>query len=87
MNQVIRLSATWCGPCKQYEPVFNAATESAPSWEAISLDIDSEEGREMMIANNIRSVPTTIFMEFGKDPKIVTGSMTADDLNEHLDGN
>ena len=85
MNQVIRLTATWCGPCKAYAPIFEAATlDASDRWEAISLDIDSDEGREMMIANNIRSVPTTLFMEFGQETKTVVGAMSQADLEDLL---
>tara|TARA_B110000285_G_scaffold142131_1_gene158923 strand:- start:1342 stop:1605 length:264 start_codon:yes stop_codon:yes gene_type:complete len=86
MNQVIKLSATWCGPCTAYAPIFDAAIEKAgDSWEATSFDIDTEEGREIMIANNIRSVPSTIFYEFGRDAKVVTGSMSQEKLEGLLD--
>ena len=85
MNQVIRLSATWCGPCKMYAPIFNEVADMlSDNWETLALDIDTDEGREIMIANGIRSVPTTILMEVGKDPKILTGVISKEDLLEHL---
>ena len=85
MNQVIKLSATWCGPCKMYAPIFNEVADMlSDNWETLALDIDTDEGREMMIANGIRSVPTTILMEVGKDPKILTGVISKEDLLEHL---
>ena len=61
MNKVIKLSATWCGPCKQYAPIFNEVVDGLPdTWESLAVDIDTDEGRELMIANGIRSVPTTM---------------------------
>jgi len=85
MNQVIKLSATWCGPCKQYAPIFNEVADMvSDNWETLAVDIDTDEGRELMIANGIRSVPTTIFMEVGKDPKIITGVMSKEDLLDRL---
>jgi len=85
MNQVIKLSATWCGPCKMYAPIFNEVADMLiDNWETLALDIDTDEGREIMIANGIRSVPTTILMEVGKDPKILTGVISKEDLLEHL---
>jgi len=85
MNQVIKLSATWCGPCKMYAPIFNEVADMlSDNWETLALDIDTDEGREIMIANGIRSVPTTILMEVGKDPKILTGVISKEDLLEHL---
>ena len=85
MNKVIKLSATWCGPCKQYAPIFNEAVDGLPdTWESLAVDIDTDEGRELMIANGIRSVPTTIFMEVGKEPLIIAGVMSSEQLEEHL---
>jgi len=85
MNKVIKLSATWCGPCKQYAPIFNEVVDGLPdTWESLAVDIDTDEGRELMIANGIRSVPTTVFMEVGKDPKIISGVMSAEQLEEQL---
>ena len=85
MNKVIKLSATWCGPCKQYAPIFNEVVDGLPdTWESLAVDIDTDEGRELMIANGIRSVPTTIFMEVGKEPLIITGVMSSEQLEEHL---
>ena len=85
MNKVIKLSATWCGPCKQYAPIFNEVVDGLPdTWESLAVDIDTDEGRELMIANGIRSVPTTMFMEVGKDPKIISGVMSAEQLEEQL---
>lgn len=85
MNKVIKLSATWCGPCKQYAPIFNEVVDGLPdTWESLAVDIDTDEGRELMIANGIRSVPTTIFMEVGKEPLIITGVISSEQLEEHL---
>ena len=85
MNKVIKLSATWCGPCKQYAPIFNEVVDRLPdTWESLAVDIDTDEGRELMIANGIRSVPTTIFMEVGKEPLIITGVISSEQLEDHL---
>lgn len=85
MNQLIRLTATWCGPCKMYAPIFTEVAENvADRWEVSVLDIDTDEGREMMIANNIRSVPTTVIMEAGKDPKMIAGAMSQEALLDLL---
>jgi thioredoxin 1 len=85
MNKVIKLSATWCGPCKQFAPIFNEVVDRLPdTWESLAIDIDTDEGREIMIANNIRSVPTTIFMEVGKEPQNITGVMTTEQLEDKL---
>ena len=54
--------ASWCGPCKQFAPVFEAMSESHP--ESVFAKINTEEERELAGHFQIRSIPTLmIFRE------------------------
>jgi thioredoxin 1 len=74
-NKIIKLSATWCGPCKQYAPIFNSFKDDLTSsgWEILALDIDTDEGRKVAEQYGVRAVPTTIFLEEGKEALIKPG--------------
>ena len=50
--------ATWCGPCKQYAPIFNAMSYRAT--DVIFLRIDIDENPQLMEEFNFNSIPTTI---------------------------
>lgn len=58
---VIDFNATWCGPCKQFAPVFDAvAAKYAKKAEFISVDID--KCPETANAFGIRAIPTVLFI-------------------------
>jgi thioredoxin 1 len=48
--------AAWCGPCRMFGPVFEAASEKNP--DIVFGKIDTEAQQELAGALNIRSIPT-----------------------------
>ncbi len=48
--------AEWCGPCKAFGPVFEAASEKHPG--AVFAKVDTEDERELAGAFQIMSIPT-----------------------------
>jgi thioredoxin 1 len=54
--------ASWCGPCKSFAPVFEAASEKYP--EIVFAKVNTEEQQELAGHFQIRSIPTLmIFRE------------------------
>ena len=54
--------AEWCGPCKQFGPVFEKSSEQHP--DAIYAKVDTEAQPELAQAFGIMSIPTLmIFRE------------------------
>ena len=54
--------ASWCGPCKQFAPVFESLSDTHP--EAVFAKINTEEQQELAGHFQIRSIPTLmIFRE------------------------
>ncbi len=59
---IVDFWATWCGPCKQFAPVFEAASELHP--DIVFGKVNTEEQQELSGEFQIRSIPTLmIFRE------------------------
>jgi thioredoxin 1 len=48
--------ASWCGPCRTFKPIFEAAAEAHP--EMTFASCNTEEQQELAAAFSIRSIPT-----------------------------
>jgi thioredoxin 1 len=54
--------APWCGPCRQFAPVFESMSESHP--DIIFGKVNTEEQQELAGHFQVRSIPTlTIFRQ------------------------
>lgn len=48
--------AAWCGPCRMFAPVFEAASEKYPG--IVFGKVDTEVEQQLAAAANITSIPT-----------------------------
>ena len=48
--------ASWCGPCRVFAPIYEAAAEEHP--EIVFGKVDTEAERVLAAAGNIMSIPT-----------------------------
>lgn len=48
--------APWCGPCRAFAPIFEAASEQHP--DVVFAKVNTEEQQELAAAFQIRSIPT-----------------------------
>lgn len=76
--------AQWCGPCHAMAPSFDAAArELEPRMRLGKVDIDAAPA--LAGALGIRSVPTMILFEGGREVKRVSGAMTAQQIRAFAD--
>ena len=61
MKQVIRFTASWCGPCKMYAPIFERVASETSGVQFKTIDVDS--GDPLIMELGIRNVPTTVILE------------------------
>lgn len=55
--------ASWCGPCRQFAPIFEAASEKYPDLTFAKVDTDAEV--ELSQAAGISSIPTLMIFRDG----------------------
>src|ERR1700722_3696129 len=56
--------ASWCGPCKQFAPTFQASSEKHP--DVVYAKVDTEAEQQLASAAQIRSIPTLMAFKKGK---------------------
>jgi len=52
--------AEWCGPCKQFAPIFEKVAEKHPDIAFAKVDVEAEQ--ELAGMFQVRSIPTIVFM-------------------------
>ncbi|HEY9367184.1 thioredoxin [Streptomyces sp.] len=52
--------AAWCGPCRQFAPVFEKASERHE--DLVFAKVDTEAQQELAAAFDIRSIPTLMIV-------------------------
>ena len=79
-NHVIKLGASWCGPCKAYAPAFEEATKDLSVAKAHSIDVDDHP--EIAQHFNLHGVPTTILLKDGEAKVVRAGTMATHEVKE-----
>ena len=78
MRHILYFTADWCNPCKKVRPVVDELNRESQDVKFQVIDADSEI--ELIKSFQVRSVPTFIVLQDGKEIKRVTGAQTKEQL-------
>jgi thioredoxin len=72
--------AGWCGPCRSFAPIFEAASARHP--DVVFGKIDTEEQPELAAAFNVQGIPTLAVIRDGVLLMAQAGMLPAAALDE-----
>lgn len=72
--------AEWCGPCRMFGPIFEAASEKYP--EIVFGKVDTEAQQRLAAEANISSIPTLMVFRDGILLYNSPGALPAEGLDE-----
>jgi thioredoxin 1 len=75
---VIDFWAEWCGPCKGFAPVFEAASEKYS--DVVFGKVDADQQQELAAAFSIRSIPYVMLLRENVILFAQAGAMPAEGL-------
>lgn len=78
---LLDFSASWCGPCKMFAPVFEEFSASN-DMNCFSVDVDSNPGLSKEFG--VMSVPTIVLLKDGNEIKRHNGYMALEQLEEFV---
>jgi len=78
MSHILYFTADWCNPCKKVKPIVEDLNRESVESKFQMVDVDS--AMDLAKTFQIRSVPTFIVIQDGKEVKRVTGVQTREQL-------
>ncbi len=79
---VIDFWASWCGPCKMMAPYFKEAAQLLPEFRFIKVDTEHNPGAAAHF--QIRSIPTLLLWQQGREIARQSGVMQTTQLQQWL---
>lgn len=71
---VVDYWAPWCGPCRTFAPTFVEAAKNLEPAVRL-LKFNTETNQELAAAHSIRSIPTLILFQNGKEVRRLSGAL------------
>ena len=83
MRHILYFTAEWCNHCKRVRPI----AEELDRDNVIKFQfIDADDNADLCRKFEIKSIPTFILIEDGKEVKRINGAKTREQLEEFING-
>ncbi|MEO7151243.1 MAG: thioredoxin TrxC [Burkholderiaceae bacterium] len=82
---VVDVWATWCGPCRTMAPQFDEAARRLKG-RAVLAKLDSDANPQIASRFAIRSIPTLLKLQGGREDKRMSGALQAPQIVAWVDG-
>jgi thiol-disulfide isomerase/thioredoxin len=80
MKNVFYFTAEWCGPCKKTRPVVENMKKEGFEFQIIDADYE-----QLLVKRfEVKSVPTFILIDNGKEINRITGARTREELEDFI---
>jgi thioredoxin-like negative regulator of GroEL len=80
MKNVFYFTAEWCNPCKKTKPVVEDMKREGFQFQMIDVDYEQLLAKQFQV----KSVPTFILLEDGKELNRITGTQTRAELENFI---
>ncbi|MBN2706599.1 MAG: thioredoxin TrxC [Deltaproteobacteria bacterium] len=80
---VVDFWAPWCGPCQQFAPVFSQLAQELAS-RLTFIKVDTQAQQRLAAAYQIRSIPTLVLFNLGRELTRLSGALSRDQLRAWL---
>lgn len=81
---IIKVHASWCGPCLQMVPIFSELEKEYQD-RVKFFELNVDQARDLAITFGISSIPTTIFIKDGKVASKEVGFIDKPDLKNKIE--
>lgn len=75
--------ASWCGPCRQFAPIFENAANEHPDIDFVKVDVDAHG--DIAAEYDIAAIPTLVAIRDGIVVGRVSGAIPGGELNRVIE--